>query len=143
MQATLSEIACFHCGEPSNAQWRRVVAGSERVFCCAGCVAIAQTIDAAGLAPFYARREASAAAPPALAQGAPERDAARAVAAGLVTAVAPGQHEAALLVEGLHCGACVWLIETWLARRRRVRARGALGRRVARRAARAAPRPSA
>lgn len=108
---------CFHCGEPNppGAGWRFLVDGRERAFCCAGCLAIAQTIDAAGLAPYY--RQRTAAAPPAEEDDTPERHAAQAVAAGLVTNVAPGQHEAALLLEGLHCGACVWLVETWLARK--------------------------
>src|SRR6185369_10428331 len=44
------------------------------------------------------------------------RHAAAALAAGLVPEVAPGECETALLVEGLHCGACVWLIESWLRR---------------------------
>jgi Cu2+-exporting ATPase len=91
------------------------VAGRERTFCCAGCLAVAQTIDAAGLAPYYAQR--TSAARPQETEDTPERHAARAIAAGLVVACAPGQHEAALLMEGLHCGACVWLIETWLARK--------------------------
>ena len=89
--------------------------GRERTFCCPGCLAIAQTIDAAGLAPYYAQRTSPAT--PADRDSDAERRAAQAVAAGAVAAVAPGQHEAALLLEGLRCGACVWLIETWLARK--------------------------
>ena len=27
-----------------------------------------------------------------------------------------GRSEASLLLEGIHCGACIWLLETWLAR---------------------------
>ncbi len=38
------------------------------------------------------------------------------MAAGLVGAPVAGECEAALLVEGMHCGACVWLVESWLAR---------------------------
>ncbi len=108
---------CFHCGEPNppGTRWRLVVDGGERAFCCPGCLAIAQTIDAAGLAPYY--RQRTAAGRPADEDEAYDRHAAQAVAAGLVRKVAAGQHEAALLLEGLHCGACVWLIETWLARK--------------------------
>ena len=117
--AAADTSTCFHCGEPnpSTSALSFVVAGRERLFCCAGCLAVAQTIDAAGLAPFYAQRTSTTAARLAEAEDAPERHAARAVAAGLVNAVSPGHHEAALLLEGLHCGACVWLIETWLARK--------------------------
>ena len=108
---------CFHCGEanPPGSRFRLVVDGRERSFCCPGCLAIAQTIDAAGLAPYYLQRTATGR--PAEEDDAPDRHAAQAVAAGLVRQLAPGEHEAALLLEGLHCGACVWLIETWLARK--------------------------
>jgi len=112
------EAMCFHCGEThsANPQWRHVVEGRERTFCCAGCLAVAQTIDAAGLAPYY-RQRTTAVRPAGIDEGKYEREAAQAAAGGLVVAVAPGRHEAALLLEGLHCGACVWLIETWLARK--------------------------
>ena len=115
---TADESTCFHCGEPNPpaAPLRHRIDGRERVFCCAGCLAVARTIDAAGLAPFYTQRTAPASRQ-ANADDGPEQHAARAVAAGLVVAAASGQHEAALLLEGLHCGACVWLIETWLARK--------------------------
>jgi Cu2+-exporting ATPase len=107
---------CFHCGEPALAPvFTAVVDGHERAFCCAGCLAVAQTIAAAGLAPYYTQRT-SAAARVEVGDDA-GRDAAHAVAAGLVATVAPGQHECALLLEGMHCGACAWLIETWLARK--------------------------
>jgi len=108
---------CFHCGEPSlpGSGLVACIDGRDRPFCCAGCLAIARTIDAAGLAPYYAQR--TSAARPADVEDKPERHAAQAVAGGLVAAVAPGQHEAGLLLEGLHCGACAWLIESWLARK--------------------------
>ncbi|GIK84750.1 MAG: copper-translocating P-type ATPase [Betaproteobacteria bacterium] len=110
--------ACFHCGLP-NPPGRRheaSVGGAMRAFCCAGCLAVAQTIHAAGLEGFYAARTA-ALAPPA--EGADDEwtrhdEAAR--AAGLVREGPEGRCEAALLLEGLTCGACVWLIESWLAR---------------------------
>ena len=37
--------------------------------------------------------------------------------AGFVRTLADGRHEVSLLLEGIHCGACIWLIERWLARR--------------------------
>ena len=115
--AVADASACFHCGESAlpAASLHFRIDGRERTFCCPGCLAIAQTIDAAGLAPYYAQRTSPAA--PADSDSDAERRAAQAVAAGAVAAVAPGQHEAALLLEGLRCGACVWLIETWLARK--------------------------
>jgi Cu2+-exporting ATPase len=108
---------CFHCGEPNPPRpgWRFPIEGRERDFCCAGCLAIARTIASAGLAPFYVQRTVSS--PRAVADDdARARHAAEAIAAGLVTATAAGECEAALLLEGLTCGACVWLIESWLRR---------------------------
>ena len=76
-------------------------------------MAVAQTIRAAGLSAFYERRDAPAASLPR--DGADESfDAAASEA--VVTPVDAVQGETALLIEGLRCGACVWLIETWLAR---------------------------
>ncbi len=31
-----------------------------------------------------------------------------------------GRAEVSLLLEGIHCGACIWLIESWLLRQRGV-----------------------
>jgi Cu2+-exporting ATPase len=110
---------CYHCGlpNPPGRQWRAELLGAERAFCCAGCLAVAQTIHAAGLDGFYAARTAALAKPD-------ERDHddewvrydASAAAAGLVRDLPDGRIEASLLLEGLTCGACVWLIESWLAR---------------------------
>src|SRR5437667_5676820 len=62
--AALSQT-CFHCGDaiaPAS-RWRTDVDGIDARFCCAGCLAVTQTIRAAGLPPFYTLRER--AAPPA------------------------------------------------------------------------------
>ena len=91
----------------------------ERDFCCAGCLALAQTIHAAGLDAFYARRT-EAADRAAAAAGAADDEwthwDAPAAQAGLVRARRDGAAEVSLLLEGIHCGACIWLIESWLAR---------------------------
>ena len=108
---------CFHCGLPNPVQraWRDTIDGVPRTFCCAGCLAVAQTIDAAGLAGFYASRTESAVRQDAETPDEWSRWDETAAAAGLVHAAGPDNCEVALLLEGLTCGACVWLIETWLA----------------------------
>jgi len=115
---------CFHCGErnPAGAPFRTPIAGTERAFCCAGCLAIARSIDGAGLAPFYAQRTAAAGrgvGNDADALGR-ERHAAAAIAAGLVRRIGVDEYEASLLLEGLTCGACAWLVESWLRRQTNV-----------------------
>ena len=112
---------CYHCATPNPApgRWRASLNGAEREFCCAGCLAIATTIDAAGLGSFYAQRTVAA--------DRAEPDAAAvtdewthwdeaAAQSGLVRTRGDGTAEVALLLEGIHCGACIWLIETWLKR---------------------------
>ena len=110
--------SCFHCGAPNppHRAWRDTVDGTPRNFCCAGCLAVAQTIDAAGLAGFYASRTESAVRPEAEAADEWTRWDETAAVAGLVHATDAARCEVSLLLEGLTCGACVWLIETWLAR---------------------------
>jgi Cu2+-exporting ATPase len=107
---------CWHCGLPNapGAPWRLVVAGVERHFCCAGCRGIAQVIDAAGLDAFYARRDICDVV--GREPLPPSRNDVAAAAASVVTRGADGHAEVSLLLEGIHCAACVWLIETWLQR---------------------------
>jgi len=109
---------CFHCGlpNPPGRRFEASIRGELRRFCCVGCLAVASTIHEAGLEGFYAARTAATAAPVAGAddEWAQHEESAR--AAGLVRELPDGRREAALLLEGLTCGACVWLIESFLAR---------------------------
>jgi Cu2+-exporting ATPase len=95
-----SGAGCAHCGAP-------VAPGAGR-FCCTGCEAAHGLVSGLGLAAFYARAEGAAPRPD---PDAPRHDlAARAVADGR------GGHEIGLLVGGITCAACAWLIEQVLAR---------------------------
>jgi Cu2+-exporting ATPase len=115
------ERLCFHCGEPNpgSPPWRAVVDGRERQFCCAGCLGIAQAIRAAGLDRFYRRREpvdGICAVEPATGESlALTADSAE--AGGLVLDLPGDQRETSLLIDGIRCGACIWLLESYLARR--------------------------
>jgi len=111
---------CFHCGEanPPRSNWRADIDGKSERFCCAGCVAVAQTIRAAGLSSFYALREQ--AEPRARNEARTGSDVERAND-DVARDVGNGLREMSLLLDGLHCGACVWLIETWLMRQRGIR----------------------
>src|SRR5208282_1413981 len=111
--------ACFHCGLPNpvGPTWHATWDSVERWFCCAGCLGVAQTIHAAGLDGFYRRCGASRGAPPP-ASGDRESVwvAAAAEAAGLVLHLDGERREISLLLEGMHCPACIWLSETYLLR---------------------------
>ena len=92
--------------------------GATQYFCCAGCLGIARTIHAAGLEAFYDRRTESIDAPRAPSDPGDEWSQwdEAAMQAGFVSATNDGKREVSLLLEGIHCGACIWLIESWLAR---------------------------
>ncbi len=110
-------VRCYHCGEanPPGATWLLALEGAERSFCCAGCRAVAQTIRAAGLESFYSRRTSVAERPDREDEWA--QHAIAADAAGLITQVDTNQREISLLLEGIRCGACVWIIEKYLQQR--------------------------
>ncbi len=106
---------CYHCGLPAEAGISAEVAGGPRQFCCHGCRAVCEAIHAAGLQGFYRRTpEGRPLGPPPV----PPKDLQlydlEEVQRDLVTA-AGDEREINLLVEGIHCAACVWLIEQGLA----------------------------
>ena len=104
---------CFHCGEPNppNSSWRVAVGGADAFFCCAGCLAVAQTIGAAGLSSFYTLRERTS-APQRYEQLEPVDEGS--YASTWIRPGADGLTDVALLLDGMRCGACVWLLETFL-----------------------------
>jgi len=103
---------CFHCDLPlpKNLKFESAIAGSTRQFCCPACQAVCSAIHDAGLEGFYDRAPQGVLAPP------PEtaKDLALydldEVQAEFVADLGI-QREIHLLVEGIHCAACVWLIE--------------------------------
>ncbi len=87
--------------------------------CCAGCEAVANAIVDAGLDDYYARRdkfpESRFDALPDIVSDLSVFDRPE-VQAGFVTHASDEQSEAALILEGITCPACIWLNETHLAR---------------------------
>lgn len=118
MTASSPTSTCFHCGLPAaeGAAVTATVAGHERRFCCPGCNAVCGAIHAAGLEGFYARAPADRPlAPPVVPAEDPAIFDLADVQAEFVRRHGP-LLEAELLVEGIHCAACVWLIERQLGR---------------------------
>lgn len=112
---------CFHCGleVPENVRFPIRFENEEHETCCAGCQAVAQSIIDAGLGSYYKQRTAEAEKavlppPDMLAQlklyDLPE------VQADFVAAGQGGEREAVLMLDGITCAACVWLIEQQLLR---------------------------
>lgn len=111
---------CFHCGldVPENLHLTVRYEGEDRETCCVGCQAVAQSIIDSGLGSYYKRRTADAKKtelPPQeiLDQirlyDLPE------VQSDFVE-THNGTHEAVLMLSGITCAACVWLIEQQLLR---------------------------
>ncbi|HUD40600.1 MAG TPA: heavy metal translocating P-type ATPase [Dokdonella sp.] len=102
---------CFHCHEPVPAAVRlnARVGGGERPVCCIGCRAAAEWIDGLGLADYYRLRSEPAA--PAAAADAYEAWDRPQLARLHVRRRGPDRAEVVVLVEGLRCAACAWLIE--------------------------------
>jgi Cu2+-exporting ATPase len=95
---------CRHCGLP--------VAAGDR-FCCPGCAGAHALVHDLGLAAYYRRRVLD----PSVRPLRPEADdGAAADLAVYSEAGGDGTRQASLVIEGLHCAACVWLIESVLAR---------------------------
>ncbi len=100
--AAAERAICAHCGQEAP--------GGQR-FCCPGCAAAFSTIEGLGLGRYYAERILDPASRPPR----PEQEERWDLARHTVTR-ADGRHELILALDGLQCGACVWLIESVLAR---------------------------
>jgi P-type Cu2+ transporter len=85
---------CPHCGT--------AVEGSADAFCCHGCAQAWDIIHGAGLERYYAERAEYAPRPEPVAA---------AWSAVPVLAHADGTCEARLMVDGLRCASCVWVVE--------------------------------
>ena len=121
-EAAADAAACFHCGESLPAQpASALIDGRTRRFCCGGCAAAAQVIASGGLCAYYDKN--SGPARPALGEQAIERlrEQWQALAdpeflRAFATDLGGGLWRTLVAVEGIHCGACVWLIERHLLR---------------------------
>lgn len=107
---------CFHCAlpVPPGSHWTFTVDGAEQAFCCPACRAVATSIIDSGLGDYYRLRDEPGNRPdtndpytqhpldnPSFQQE-------------LVTREDNGECSARFALGGLHCAACVWLIESRL-----------------------------
>ena len=102
---------CWHCGEPLRGSPIHVrVADISRSVCCQGCGAAVEWIVQLGLGDYYRLRTVTAPRPRPHDAG---LDAWRRpeIARHVVRDLPGGQSETMLLIEGVRCTGCVWLIE--------------------------------
>lgn len=108
-----SSTVCYHCGlaVPAAAPVTVELGGQLRQFCCHGCRSVCETIFAAGLQSFYQKTPTgeSLAPPPEIPAELEAYDLDE-VQQEYVT-INGSQRTMHLLLEGIHCAACVWLIE--------------------------------
>jgi P-type Cu2+ transporter len=92
---------CFHCGlpVPETGARRLAILGTVRELCCAGCEAVARTIVEAGLESYYQTRSGPVPLPASSGQK-----------------VDFSGNATSLVLEGVRCSACLWLIEQALRR---------------------------
>ncbi|WP_341937708.1 heavy metal translocating P-type ATPase [Marinimicrobium sp. C2-29] len=111
----MTNSACYHCGlpVPEGAYYPVVIEGHEQRMCCPGCQAVASAIVEGGLERFYQYRTEASERPE-------DADLERAqwqlydlpeVQSEFVLATEEGLARASLLLEGMTCAACSWLIE--------------------------------
>ena len=111
---------CYHCllPIPQHLNLSVVIDEKPRSMCCPGCSAVAQTITDSGLDNYYRHRtinelptsanarNSSALIPEELALYNSEK-----LQQSFVTLNDKGTKEATLVIEGITCAACIWLLE--------------------------------
>ena len=115
-------ISCYHCGLPviKEGDFSAEVADEKREFCCFGCQTVCQTIHNAGLQSFYQKTpEGNTLAPPPEIPSELKSYDLDEVQSDYVDTL-DDVRTMHLLIEGIHCAACVWLIEHSLAKQQGV-----------------------
>ena len=112
-----SSDTCIHCSLPIPPGDLIVdeIDGRELRFCCRGCQGVYRIITGAGLTVFYQRRDWHDQGVPA---GAFEAEFNEAHLAGHVTTQDGTSAVIPLIIEGIRCASCVWLLEKLLVRER-------------------------
>lgn len=112
---------CFHCGEdvPADTNYQVIFEEAQQPVCCIGCQTVANTIIDQGLADYYRHREVSRGSGPSLPANIniEINDASHWLAyddndvqGAFVRNRANTEKETELVIDGLTCAACVWLL---------------------------------
>ncbi|KAA0875812.1 heavy metal translocating P-type ATPase [Nitrincola tapanii] len=119
-----SSLACFHCGSPvpKGSDFTTLIQGEKRSMCCPGCQAVAETIVSGGLDNFYRHRGDDVRSETGdllqlqeLTQELALYDRPD-VQKTFVSGMESDTYDAMLVIEGISCAACIWLLENHLSR---------------------------
>lgn len=117
--ASVASTTCFHCGLPvtTGDHYHIHFDAKTRALCCVGCEAVAQTILDAGLDAYYRERTSVPDVSPAIARTSVDAlfDL-KGIQSQYVVSMDADTRVADLYIEGITCGACVWLAESAMAR---------------------------
>ena len=119
--ATTDVETCFHCGlpVPAGSHWVVRIDGRDRPMCCPGCGAVAEAIVDAGLSDYYRHRTSPALTAQELVPAVLDQMTLydrEDLQGRFVQVDAENEREAALILEGITCAACVWLNERHVGR---------------------------
>lgn len=115
-----NDQGCFHCGLdiPPHSNFITLIKGKAQRMCCPGCQAVAQAISDGGLENYYKHRTGETRSPEFTDLSIPEQLLAElalydqaSIQKAFVSESEDGVKQAALVIEGITCAACVWLLE--------------------------------
>ena len=116
--SSIKNSSCYHCGLPVNDKNRvvKIIQKKEQAFCCHGCSTVCEMIYDSGLEGFYQRTPDGQllAPPPEPPQESKLYDIDE-IQSEFVHDMGDTR-DIHLIVEGIHCSACVWLIERSLSK---------------------------
>jgi P-type Cu2+ transporter len=113
--------SCFHCGEPIPDKLNLIVEidNQAQLMCCYGCEAVAKQLIEYGLTDYYRHRTSLPNKPESLVPENLKKLTAfndPQIQSEFVSIQDDSSKEAKLIIEGISCPACVWLIESRIAK---------------------------
>ncbi len=108
----MNKIPCDHCHLefPKEMLISEMIAGSEKYFCCKGCQGVYHLLSSEGLDDFYDKVGSTKLNPASEISSDLEKYDHDGFTKKYIKEM-DGLHEISLIIEGIHCSACVWLNE--------------------------------
>ncbi|MDY0402993.1 MAG: heavy metal translocating P-type ATPase [Sulfurovum sp.] len=109
----LADCTCTHCNLvfDESVMIKEEHNGQTLYFCCKGCQGVYHLLEDEGLGNFYEKLGDTTLQPPSALEGDLEKFDLEGFEKRYVTVHDDGLHEINLVIEGIHCSACVWLNE--------------------------------